>query len=154
MFGDGNKLEGTPHEVGVILGHEFDPGNRSVGLCTLGRGNKRDQPVLVEVPACPECLKTEGLCTILSFTSTTTIGSRVMASAPTVPSSAALFFFFFFFRNCIYCLKCSYFTLIDRRYVSYKRSTIQYVGWPGQGHVYFFFRIGLTCRPKQGTHMC
>jgi hypothetical protein len=39
-LGWGNKLEGAAHQVRVTLGDEFNPGNQTVTLCPLSRGDK------------------------------------------------------------------------------------------------------------------
>ena len=54
-----NELEGTMHQMGVPLGHEFDPGNSRSRRRTLSGHHKRDKPACVEVPARPKCLKTK-----------------------------------------------------------------------------------------------
>ena len=44
MLGDWDKLEGTPHQVSVALGHEFDPSDWSVGFHSLSGRDERDEP--------------------------------------------------------------------------------------------------------------
>ena len=58
VFGDWDKLEGTPHQVSVALGHEFDPSDWSIGFHLLSGRDERDEPVPGEEPARVESPKT------------------------------------------------------------------------------------------------
>jgi hypothetical protein len=61
VLGQRDKLQGTPHQVSVTLGHEFDPSNGGRGRRALSGRHEVDEPGLVKIPARLESPETKFL---------------------------------------------------------------------------------------------